>query len=125
MKTFALALLPLCLALAGCASSGRKTIMKQTDWESRVGSYTYEQALAELGKPDVHVVSGQGITAEWVIQRSPQVSFGFGMGTGSYGAHSGVGVGAGTSISPPPRGEYLSLSFGQDKILREWRKVRY
>ena len=86
-------LLALVLALAGCASSP-KTDAKNADWSSRIGSYTYEQAVGELGKPDVLSESSEGRTAEWVLRRSPNVSFGFGFGTGSYGHHSGAGVGS-------------------------------
>jgi len=117
-------LLALVLALAGCASSP-KTDAKNADWSSRIGSYTYEQAVGELGKPDVLSESSEGRTAEWVLRRSPNVSFGFGFGTGSYGHHSGAGVGVGTAVSPPPSGEYLRLRFDKEGQLAEWTKVKY
>lgn len=107
-----------------CAS-GPATNIKEIDWGSRIGTYTYEEALAELGKPDVIGESSEGMIAEWVLRRSPMVSFGFGFGTGSHGHHSSTGVGVGTSVSPPPSGEYLHLRFDKDGILAEWTRVRY
>lgn len=124
MKTSKLLWLAVCLVLTSCAS-GRRSTVDSANWDARVGSYTYDQAVAELGKPDVQVVSSEGRTAEWVLQKSPNVSFGFGMGTGSYGTHSGVGVGAGTAVSPPPSGDYLSLNFAKDGTLTSWSRIRY
>ena len=111
--------------LAGSCASGPKTNIKEIDWGGRIGTYTYEEALAELGEPNVIGESSEGKIAEWVVRRSPMVSFGFGFGTGSYGHHSSTGVGMGTSVSPPPSGEYLHLRFDKDGKLAEWTKVRY
>ena len=44
---------------------------------------------------------------------------------GKLGHHSGVGVGAGTSISPPPHGEYLKLTFDKDGKLNAWNKIKH
>ncbi len=123
-RIFGLLVMMSALLAAGCAS-GPKADIKNIDWNSRIGAYTYEQALAELGNPAVLSESSAGKTAEWVIRRSSNVSFGFGVGTGSFGPHSAAGVGVGTSVSPPPSGEYLRLHFGQDGKLAEWTKVKY
>jgi hypothetical protein len=112
--------------LTACASSkSGKVDPKNIDWNSRIGSYTYEQAVAELGRPSVQGESAEGKRAEWILKRSPRMSFGFGMGTGSYGRHTGVGVGVGTGVSPPPHGEYLRLQFDPEGKLKGWEKVRY
>src|SRR5258705_5706182 len=81
------------------------------DWNSRIGSYTYEEAVNEIGKPDAVADSNEGRVADWILKRSPNVSFGFGVGTGVAGPHVGTGVGVGTTVSPPPHGEYLRLIF--------------
>lgn len=81
------------LVLAGCATHPK--VDSNIDWKSRIGSYTYEQAMVELGKPDVIGESSEGKAAEWITKRSPQVSFGFGVGHGVYGHHGGTGVGVG------------------------------
>src|SRR5687767_4956729 len=116
-------ILALCLGLLGCAS--RPKIDPNINWSERIGNYTYEQALAELGRPAVVAESSEGRSADWVVKRSPQMSFGFGVGGGSYGSGIGTGVGVGTSVSPPPRGEYLHLSFDPQGTLRFWSKVKH
>ena len=135
MKTCSILLcLTASLVLAGCASSSSespkppkpvKVDPKKVNWSEHVGSYTFDQALAELGKPAVASESSAGRTAEWVLRRSPQVSFGFGVGVGSYGHGGAAGVGVGSGISPPPHGEYLRLTFGTNGVLTEWTKVKY
>jgi len=117
------------LGAAGCASKPKPNLSKseieKINWSERIGSYTYEQALADLGRPAVSGESNEGRTAEWILKRSPQMSFGFGVGGGSYGSGGGVGVGAGTGFTPPPSGEYLRLKFDKADHLVEWSKVKY
>jgi len=111
------------LVTFGCAS--RPKIDPNINWSQRIGNYTYEQALAELGPPAVIAESGEGRSADWVLKRSPNMSFGFGVGGGTYGSHVGTGVGVGTSVSPPPRGEYLHLDFDREGKLKGWSKIRH
>ncbi|MEY2409837.1 MAG: hypothetical protein QOF48_2507 [Verrucomicrobiota bacterium] len=121
-------LVGLSAALVGCSSTPKappKPNPSKINWSERVGNYTYEQALADLGKPAVSGESNEGRFAEWVLHRSSRMSFGFGVGTGSFGPRGGVGVGAGSSVSPPPSGEYLQLKFCADGKLKDWSKVRY
>ncbi len=122
MQKSRIILMLLSLALAGCAS--RPKLDPNTDWNSRIGSYTYDQAVAELGKPDAISESNEGKTADWILKRGSQFSFGYGVGQGIYGAHSAAGVGVGTSISPPPHGEYLHLTFDKEGKLTSWSKVK-
>src|SRR5438552_8416742 len=112
----------LLLALAGCASHAK--VDPNVSWDNRIGSYTYSQAVTELGRPDGVAESSAGTSADWVLKRSPNMSFGFGVGHSVFGPHVGTGVGVGTSISPPPHGEYLHLTFGPDGKLTSWSKVR-
>jgi hypothetical protein len=129
-------LLAAILALTGCASSSSssgtakpakpvKVDPKKVNWSERIGNYTFDQAMVELGQPALVGESSAGKTAEWVLRRSPQMSFGFGVGGGSYGSGGGVGVGVGSGISPPPHGENLRLIFDADGKLKEWTKVKY
>jgi hypothetical protein len=111
--------------LAGSCASGPKANIKEIDWGGRIGTYTYEEALTELGEPDVISQSSEGTIAEWVLQRSPNVTFGFGFGGVGFGHHTSTGVGVGTTVSPPPSGEYLHLRFDKDGKLAEWTKVKY
>ena len=120
-------LFALFLALAGlslsCAS--RPKIDPNINWSQRIGNYTWEQALSELGRPAVVAESSEGRSADWIVKRSPNVSFGIGVGGGSYGSGIGTGVGVGTSVSPPPRGEYLHLTFDPQGMLKSWSKVKH
>lgn len=127
MKTTLFGISLAVFVFAGCSSSPKsgKLNPRNVNWSERVGTYTYDQALADLGKPVVIGESAEGKTAEWSLKRSPRVSFGLGIGTGSFGSHGGVGVGTGTSISPPPSGENLQLKFDKDGKLKEWSRLTY
>jgi len=135
MKTLSsLLLVATLLVPVGCASSSSSTVKpakpvkvdpKTVNWGERIGTYTFDQALAELGGPALVGESSAGKTAEWVLRRSPQMSFGFGVGGASYGSGGGVGVGVGSGISPPPHGENLRLIFDAEGKLKEWAKVKY
>jgi len=95
---------------------GCKTTPK---WDERIGNYTYDQALAELGPPDKTAKLSDGKTvAEWVTGHGPALSFG--VGTGVYGGHSSVGVGQ--SIGTTPGVRVLRLIFGTDNNLVSWSK---
>jgi hypothetical protein len=49
--------------LAGC-------VTPRIDWAARVGNYTYDQAVMELGPPDKSAKLSDGTTvAEWLTQR--------------------------------------------------------
>jgi hypothetical protein len=111
--------------LTGSCASGPKANIKDIDWGKRIGAYTYKEAGAELGEPNVISETNEGTIAEWVLRRSPKVSVGFGLGGGGYGSHTGAGVGVGTSVSPPPSGEYLRLRFDKNGTLTESARVRY
>ncbi len=68
-------LLLLALAVAGCATTPK------IDWKSRVGAYTYDQAITEFGPPDKVAKLTTGVTvAEWLespaqIMVTPQPYF--------------------------------------------------
>ena len=113
------------ILLAGACASSQKIEVSDAEWRGRIGTYTYEQALAELGPPNVVGESSEGKTAEWVIRQSPATSFSFGLGRGSYGGGTSTGVGVGTTVSPPPGGEYLRLRFDKSGKLVEWSRGKY
>ncbi len=102
--------------LAGCASTPK------VDWNSRVGNFTYDQAVAEMGPPDKSTKLSDGSTvADWFIKQNSRVAFG--VGTGFYSGGSSVGVGQ--SISQAPSGQYLRLTFAADGKLTKWERVRH
>jgi hypothetical protein len=58
---------------SGCASTPKP------DWDQRVGNYTYDDAVRELGPPVGSEKLQDGSTvAEWFLKYGSQVSFGFG-----------------------------------------------
>jgi hypothetical protein len=102
------------MALAGCSSKPK------VDWGTRVGSFTYDQAVLELGPPDRSSKLGDGTTiAEWYEGSTPRMSFGFGVG--SYGSGGGVAVGQG--VSTGGRGRFLRLTFDPGNVLTAFGKV--
>ncbi|MEY4690138.1 MAG: hypothetical protein RIT19_463 [Verrucomicrobiota bacterium] len=59
--------LGVCLAalLAGCETYGK------ADWKARVGEYTWDQAIEELGPPESEAKTSDGSrVADWVVSRS-------------------------------------------------------
>lgn len=91
-----LILLAAVLFLAGCATT------RQVDWNSRVGFYTYDQAIVEFGPPDKQATLSDGRTvAEWISRR-----------LGSSGGRSGTVTAA----------HRLRLSFGTDGRLADWAR---
>src|SRR3954466_8656350 len=112
----------LALFLGACATHPK--VDPRVDWNSRIGSYSYEEAVNEIGKPDSVADSSEGRIADWILHRSPNISFGFGVGTGVGGPHVGTGVGVGPSVSPPPHGEYLRLVFDPQNRLKAWSHIR-
>ena len=108
----------LSLVLAGCATTPK------TDWSSRVGTYTYEQAVLELGPPDKYAKLSDGTqVAEWLMEQgytraySPYMSSHYGFGPWYFGGWYPAYVD--TSSSPS---RYLRLIFGPDGILRDWKR---
>src|SRR5258705_7013129 len=111
-------------AILGCATHPK--VDPKINWNARIGSYTYDQAIAELGPPDLTTgLSGGGQTAQWITRQSPQMSFGAGVGTGAVVRGAGSEIGVGSSVSPPASGEDLLLTFGPDGKLKELGRGRH
>ncbi len=105
----------LVLLNSGCASTPKP------DWNQRVGNYTFDDAVRELGPPVSSTTLQDGTTvAEWFLKYGSQMSFGF--GTSVYGGSGAVGVGQ--SVTTPPKGHYLRLTFGPDGQLQRWEKFQ-
>jgi hypothetical protein len=99
----------------GCASTPKP------DWDQRVGHYTYDEAVRELGPPVGSTRLDDGTTvAEWFLKYAAQMSFGF--GASSYGGGGGVGVGQ--SVTTPPKGHFLRLTFDPAGKLQRWEKFK-
>jgi hypothetical protein len=103
------------LMLAGCVTTSK------IDWQARVGNYTYEQAVAELGPSDKCTRLDNGaVVADWLTRHAQTV-----------GAPEPYLLPPGTYFGPltPMYSEttvpaqYLRLTFGADGKLRSWKKI--
>ena len=91
------------LAIAGCATA-------KIDWTSRVGHYTYSQAVKDFGPPDSSAKLSDGSTvAEWVILPSRNVLNAKPVVMPSYPANNPNFVPAAPTTYYP--GRYLQLAF--------------
>lgn len=91
------------------------------DWNARVGNYTYDQAVIELGPPDKTATLSNGQTvAEWILAQRRNGSVTIGTGFFSGGHHGGVGLGVGQTIGGGYRDRILRLTFGPDNRLDAW-----
>jgi len=105
------------LLVAGCNTT------KKTDWNNRVGSYTFDQALAEMGPPDKQASLADGKTVtEWITRRSGGSGLSIGVVGGSYGSSSGMGVGVSQSVGSGGGDRVLRLVFDPDGKLTSWSK---
>ena len=118
MKFSAVAMLAFAIVLiTGCSTT------KPIDWDSRVGTYTYDQAVTDLGPPDKQAKLTDGNTvASWITHRYGGTSVGFGTGFYSGGGGSAVGVGVGHSVGSGYPDKVLTLTFGPDHKLVTWTK---
>ena len=106
------------LALAAALIVGCNTT-KPIDWNSRVGSYSFDQAVSELGPPDKQTTLSDGkLVAQWVTHSNGGSSFS--VGTGFYTGGVGVGVGHTTGSAYPDR--ILTLTFGTNQVLTAFSK---
>jgi hypothetical protein len=89
------------LLLLGCATT-------RVDWNSRVGQYSFDDAITEMGVPDRQATLSDGsIVAEWLERRG-----------GAYGTsyHSRFSRFQTYDVHEFPD-RYLRLTFGPDKQL--------
>ena len=109
--------LPVILALAVAFLTGCAT-PPPANWDSRVGHYSYNQAVTELGSPDRQTRLGDGkVVSKWFVQ--PPVSPRLNSGMSYYGNNDfGAGPSAGSSYSD----RMLQLTFDTDNTLTAWSK---
>jgi hypothetical protein len=105
------------LVFAGCATGQR------TDWQARMGQYSYDDSVKEYGPPLRKESTTDGTTvAEWLLHRgqvysTPTPAFGMGY----WGRWGWAGGGAVSMNSTPDH--YLQLQFGPDGQLTKWKRV--
>ena len=112
----------LAVLVAGFATPGCKSKPK-INWESRLGNYTYDQAVADLGPPDKTATLTDGRkVCDWIESRKGGGGVSFGVGTGF--STGGVGVGVGQSVGSAPRDVVLRLTFNKENVLVDWSRNR-
>ena len=112
-KVLSLAVLFLAVAfIAGCKTT------PAVDWNSRVGAYTYNQAVADMGQPDKQAKLNDGKTVDqWITLHGNNGFFaGGGYGSGNYG------IGSGQNLGQSYKDHVLELTFGPDGKLVSWAK---
>ena len=102
------------LVLAGC-------VTQKIDWSARVGNYTYDQAVMELGPPDKCAKLTDGtVVADWLTHHAQII-----VAAEPYFAPPGCYFGPLTPMRTetyvPAR--YLRLTFGADGKLKTWREL--
>jgi hypothetical protein len=101
-------LLVLCLFLGGCSTT------RKVNWNARVGVYSYDQAVTELGPPDKSaVLSDNTRVAEWLIFHRTTY--------GTIYPFRGAWIQSYSETAGPDT--YLRLTFDAQGILRAWKKV--
>jgi hypothetical protein len=103
------------LVIAGCATS------PATNWDRRVGNYTYELALADLGTPDYSTaLSNGGLVADWVTREGHPGTLAF--GAPPYSGPPSAWESPVPQTVPPTPNYHLRLTFDRDQRLVAWNK---
>lgn len=106
----------LVLVVAGCATT-------KVDWAARVGSYTHDQAIVELGPPDKQATLTDGsVVAEWLTRRGRGVAYVGGAGYYGYPGHAGYYGGFYPAYVTSGPDYFLRLTFGPNGKLAAWKK---
>ena len=113
---FCLCLLALLMGGSGCQTTPK------INWDARIGNYTFDQAVAEMGPPNEQTTLTDGSrVAQWVTGRvtnTTALPMGGAWGPG-YGFYMPTPVMVNSSIT-----QYcLRLTFGQNGQLQAWKKV--
>ena len=102
----------LAILIVGCATT-------RVDWNARIGNFTFDQAVAELGPPDKSAKLSDGkAVVEWVTRHynGSTVAVGTGLGYG-FG-----GVGYVQNVGPNTYETSLRLTFTTNNVLADWKK---
>lgn len=105
--------LALAALLTGCATA-------KIDWAARVGHYTFDQAVLELGPPDKQAQLTDGtLVTEWLTRRGYRSTY---MVGGYYGPPWSYGPFHSGYVDSGSPDYFLRLTFGPDGRLKEWKR---
>ena len=98
-------LLVLCAATIAALLLGCSTTRK-VDWDTRIGNYTYDEAVGEFGPPDKQAtLSNASTVAEWVTPRL-----------------NGIDVSVGQPVASESADHWLQLTFSPEGVLSSWSR---
>lgn len=105
------------LLATGCATS-------RIDWDSRVGNFSYDQAVIEFGPPDKEAMLTDGTrVTEWLVRRGYSSAYVGGVGRYGYPYHAPYGPGPYSYYEPGAPDRWVRLTFDPDGTLVSWKKV--
>ena len=107
----------LVLVTAGCASN-------KINWGSRVGTYTYDQAVLDMGPPAKQAKLTDGtVVAEWMTQRGHVDASYYAPYYYPYRYRSYYGPVFASPVVATYPDVFIRLTFGPDNKLAAWKKV--
>lgn len=112
MKVYSLLAVLLLTLLTGCLSP-------RVDWNARIGHYTFDQAVVELGPPDKTArLSDNRLVAEWITHTSSGASVSYGMGYYRYP----WGPTMVQTVGPTYYERHFRLTFSPENVLQSWSR---
>ena len=110
-----LALLGMLVLLSGCRTT------PLVNWDSRIGTYTYDLALVDLGVPEHSATLKDGLlVADWITRRRTPGTVGIAQ-TGNDTTPPFWNNPVPNTILPTPA-HYLRLRFDPGRKLADWEK---
>jgi hypothetical protein len=111
----------LCLGLlavlgTGCAS-------RRVDWQARVGAYSYDDAVREMGPPEKSAKLSDGsMVADWITSRGMRSSAVYGTGWHPYSPYAWGGGGQ-VVVDQGTPDRFLRLTFDAQGKLASWKPI--
>lgn len=108
----------LVLGGTGCTST-------KIDWNARVGTYSYDDAVREMGPPDKSAkLTDNSTVADWMTGRGMQTATTYGGGWGRHGRYGyGYGGPGVVVVDQPTPDRFLRLTFDPQGKLASWQRV--
>ena len=116
LRCFAALTLVLLGIAAGCATD-------RVDWPARVGTFSRDEAILELGPPEKSATLTDGtVVADWLVARGMQTATTYPGAWPAYGRRGWAAPGT-LILDPAAPNRFLRLTFGPDGKLASWKKI--